>query len=229
MRIHYLQHVPFEGPGIIKNWIESKNYQLTNTKFFENDILPEVEEIDWLIIMGGPMSVKDEEEYAWLKKEKTFIKKAIKSEKIVIGICLGAQLIADVLGSKIYRNDNKEIGWFPVKKVHNNGEHDVFNNLPEEFLAFHWHGETFDMPEGAVHLAFSEACKNQAFLYNNKVLGLQFHLEVAKESILALIQNCKDELVPGKFIQSAEQMVSYSDNEFIMLNDVMRKIFEKFV
>lgn len=229
MRIHYLQHVPFEGPGIIKNWVDTKNYLLTCTKFYESGILPDVNEIDWLIVMGGPMSVKDEDEYSWLIKEKTFIKKAIDSGKVVIGICLGAQLIADVLGAKIYRNDNKEIGWFPVKKVLNEAKPNLFSGLPEEFTAFHWHGETFDIPAGAVHLAYSEACRNQAFLYNNKVLGLQFHMEVTRDSVLGLIENCKDELVPGNYIQSAEQMVKFNENEFISMNDFMKKMFEKLV
>jgi GMP synthase (glutamine-hydrolysing) len=145
MRIHYLQHVPFEEPGFFKEWSEAKDYQFTGTKFFEDDTLPALDDIDWLIIMGGPMSIYDEIIYPWLTKEKAYVKAAIEKGKTVIGVCLGAQIIADVLGASVYKNNYKEIGWFPVKKIISE-EKNIFSDLPEEFLAFHWHGETFDLP-----------------------------------------------------------------------------------
>lgn len=225
MRIHYLQHVPFEGLGIIENWIQSKGYELTFTRFYKNDRLPEVEEFDWLIIMGGPMSVNEEDKYSWLIKEKLLIKKAVDSGKIVMGICLGAQLIANVLGSKIYQNNLKEIGWFPVKKIEIKGR-SIFSDFPEQFLAFHWHGETFDLPEGSIHLASSECCKNQAFLYKDKVLGLQFHFEMNEKNIQTIVETCKDELVPGKYVQNESQLLLSNSTNTQTSNILMKKILD---
>src|SRR5665213_1473810 len=115
LRIHYFQHVHFEGPGNIEEWCNKHGHSLTATKFYEDFKLPSLTDIDWLVIMGGPMSVNDEEEITWLAAEKQFIQKAIQAEKTIIGICLGAQLLADVMGSKVYQNTYKEIGWFPIE------------------------------------------------------------------------------------------------------------------
>lgn len=159
--------------------------------------------------MGGPMGVHDEKKHPWLKAEKQFIENAIKSDKVVIGICLGAQLIADVLGAKVFPSQYKEIGWFPVHLT-NEGKK-VLGDFPEDFTAFHWHGDTFDLPSGAKHLAGSVACKNQAFLYD-KVLGLQFHLESTEASVKALIDNCRQEIVPASHIQNEESILNHMDN-----------------
>src|SRR2546428_2396131 len=115
MNIHYFQHVPFEGLGCIEDWANRKSHVLSSTRFFEKHTLSDLKTIDWLIVMGGPMGVYDESEYLWLKEEKEFIKKAIDANKVVIGICLGSQLIAEVLGAKVYKNKFTEIGWFPVE------------------------------------------------------------------------------------------------------------------
>ena len=114
MRAHYLQHVPFEGLGIIKPWLKVQGYELTNTPFYESALLPDPGEIDLLIVMGGPMSVNDEAEFPWLIDEKRFIRRCIEEDTSVLGICLGAQLIASSLQSRVYPNRVKEIGWFPI-------------------------------------------------------------------------------------------------------------------
>lgn len=198
MKIHYLQHVPFEGLGFIENWALENKHSLSATKFFEKHQLPNLTSFDMLIVMGGPMSVYDEEKFPWLKEEKTFIKKAIEADKIVVGICLGAQLIAEVLGAKVYPNKGKEIGWFPIQKT----GHFFFKSLPDDFFVFHWHGDTFDLPRKAVHLASSVACRNQAFLYNKRVLALQFHLEATETTLQQMIENGRNELTEGEFIQN---------------------------
>jgi len=208
LRIHYLQHVPFAGLGCIADWVSAKGHLLTSTKFYENNQLPELSDFDWLIVMGGPMGVYDDEKYNWLSGEKEFIRLAIQSGKTVIGICLGAQLIATSLDANVYPNGEKEIGWFPVFPT----EFAMINRLLSEnadpFSVFHWHGDTFDLPSGAFRLASSEACVNQAFIYNHKVVGLQFHLEVTEESLHEMITFCGNELVKGTYIQSAETMLN---------------------
>lgn len=223
MKIHYLQHVPFEGLASIEPWAVNQNHSLSATRFYDNEPLLSVEDIDWLIVMGGPMNIYEDDKYPWLTEEKRFIEQAIKHDKTVIGICLGSQLIADVLGAKIYQGQYKEIGWFPIEMTDKTEDSAVFNSLPQKFTVFHWHGDTFDLPEGSTRLAYSEGCQNQAFVYNEKVLGLQFHLESTKDSVQQIIKNCADELVEGKYIQKPEEML-IGDGNFDIINNAMSKI-----
>ena len=117
LRIHYLQHVPFEGPGYIESWAMVRGHRLTSTRLYAGQRLPAAEELDWLVILGGPMNVYEENRYPWLAREKRFIGEALHGGKVVIGICLGAQLLASVLGAKVTRNPCVEIGWYPVEKA----------------------------------------------------------------------------------------------------------------
>jgi len=156
--------------------------------------------------MGGPMSVNDESGYPWLKTEKQFIQQAVSDNKTVIGICLGAQLLASALGGQVFPNNKKELGWFPVYFNDNAPDSFLLKDLPGKFISFHWHGDTFQLPEGAVHLAFSEACQHQAFLIGNKVLGLQFHPEATPESLEAMLENGRNELIVDEYIQSEKQI-----------------------
>ncbi len=222
LRIHYLQHVPFEGLGYIENWAKAKNYILTSTKFYENWTLPNIEDFDWLIIMGGPMGVYQEDEYSWLKAEKQFIKAAIKKNKVVIGICLGSQLIAEALGAKVYPNTKKEIGWFPVSLTEN--KLSLTDNLPKLFEVLHWHGDTFDLPKGAIHLMQTDVCKHQAFIYKDRVIGLQFHLESTPESLKQMITNCRHELIADDFVQTEEDILRHielCEQTNIILNQIL--------
>jgi GMP synthase (glutamine-hydrolysing) len=174
--------------------------------------------------MGGPMGVNDDK-CPWLTEEKKFIEKSVAANKIVIGICLGAQLIASVLGAKVYKNEHKEIGWYPVRTTEAAQDSLVFRTLPKEFMAFHWHGDTFDIPSGAIKMAESNGCANQAFEYNVKVIGLQFHLESTRDSIDKLITNCGDEIVESKYIQPSEKMLR-AVNEVTLTNQSMRTFLD---
>ena len=151
------------------------------------------------------MGIYDEEEYPWLKREKLFLSKVIQTEKPVLGICLGAQLVADVLGAAVRGNKDKEIGWFPVSRAEDVPEnlHDI---LPHTQTVFHWHGDTFDLPPHSVRLYSSEACRNQGFVYKDRVVALQFHLETTKDSAGLLVDNCRQELVEGTWIQTEQQL-----------------------
>jgi len=202
LRIHYLQHVSFEDPGCIKYWTLEKKHQLTATKLYKNETFPDLDAIDWLIIMGGPMSVNDSDIIDWINAEKEFIAKAINAGKTIIGICLGSQLIASVLGAEIYRNEHKEIGWFPIH-IADNSSNLLFDNIGS-YPVFHWHGETFDLPENATLLASSEACKNQAFLYGRNILGLQFHFEVTEDSLQQMITFGKEDIEGTTYTQEPE-------------------------
>lgn len=216
MKIHCIQHVEFETPGTIVEWIGKRNYTLSFTHLYRNENFPKIDDFDLLIIMGGPMNIYEYDKYPWLRKEKEFIKETISVGKAALGICLGAQLIADVLGAKVFKNNYKEIGWFPVfTDKETRLENLVLKDIPEKFTAFHWHGDTFNLPEGSKRLFSSEACKNQGFIYKNRVIGLQFHLEMSNKTIENVIEKCREELVDGKYIQNEEKML----NEEIFLAD----------
>ncbi|XCN73472.1 MAG: gamma-glutamyl-gamma-aminobutyrate hydrolase family protein [Candidatus Electrothrix aestuarii] len=223
MKAHYFQHVPFEGLGSIESWLEKNNFTITSTKFFAEPTLPDPEQVDFLIIMGGPMSVNDQEEYPWLHDELNFIREFIQRDKPVLGVCLGAQLIASAMGSKIYPNKEKEIGWFPIQGSQQQTEGTF--SFPASATVFHWHGETFDLPEGATHLAQSEACKNQAFQKGNAI-GLQCHLETTPESARNIISHCRNELVPAQYIQDEQTILSADAEVYASLNQLMAKVLD---
>lgn len=200
MKIAVIQHVAFEGPGMITDWAIDRGHELLVYKSYEGE-LPEHGTFDLLVILGGPMSALDS--FRWLEQEKLFIKAAIEKRTLTLGICLGAQLVAHVLGEKVRKNPEKEIGWFPIES-------------PTKFLkhrmqVFQWHGETFDLPRGAIHLASTEACENQAFAYDDTILCLQFHLEMDEKCINDLVENCSNELVPGPYIQEKESILNCSE------------------
>lgn len=225
MLLQVIQHVPFEGPACIADWAQSKGHQLRMTRMFADDPLPQTEQFDWLIVMGGPMGVADEAQCPWLGGEKRLIRDAIEQNKTVLGICLGAQLIAACLGARVFPNQHKEIGWFPVHKVKGSENTPLGRVLPDEIEALHWHGDTFGLPNGAVHLARSDACLHQAFAVGDRVLALQFHLEMTPASAEALSRQCEYELVRAPYIQTAETILSRK-GRFDAANAVMYRLLD---
>jgi len=208
LRIHYFQHVAFESLGSIEEWISLSGHSLTSTRFFERAKLPEIADIDWLIVMGGGMSVHDEEQFPWLADEKEFIRQAIGAGKIVTGICLGSQLVSEALGARVYQNKDKEIGWFDIELTCFAKSNNLFFDMEDRTKVFHWHGDTFDLPENAIHLAFSRGTRNQAYIYNRKVLAMQFHLEPTLDSLQQMIDHGRDELSKGKYIQTEKEILT---------------------
>ena len=204
----------------MEGWLADRGYAVSKTAFFDEDYrLPEIAAVDLLIIMGGPMSVNDGTEYPWLAAEKAFIADFIDAGKPVLGVCLGAQLIASALGAKVYPNGEAEIGWFPVFGTRH-PDAGIFP-IPDEQMAFHWHGETFDLPPGAIHLARSHGCENQGFQWGRNVIGLQFHLETTPDSAQALVRHSGDELVVGDFIQSPGQILFPPDDHYAAIHRLM--------
>ncbi len=222
MRAHYFQHVPFEGLGSMEPWLKKTGCEITGTLFFQSAVLPDPDTIDILIIMGGPMGVHDEEQYPWLAAEKAFISDFTRSGKPVLGICLGAQLIASAMGARVYPGPEKEIGWFPIYGTPQT-EDSAFA-FPPSLEVFHWHGDTFDLPEGAVRLARSKGCVNQAFQFGKSVIALQFHLETTPESARAIVSNCRNELVPAQYIQTEQEILSRGPESFRAINRTMDNV-----
>ena len=201
-------------------WFVARGYTITRTRLFAHEALPHENDFDWLVVMGGPMGVGDEPQYAWLAQEKQFIEKAIARDIPIIGVCLGAQLIAEVLGAKVRRNQQPEIGWFPVSLTPSGLASPHLHGFPQSFMAFHWHGDKFDIPHDADRLACSEACDNQAFAYR-KVIALQFHLETLPSGAMDLCVHCAQDLVNAPHVQSVQTMLNTA-SRFDELNRLMR-------
>jgi GMP synthase-like glutamine amidotransferase len=202
----------------------AKGYEGTHTRFFESADFPDTKAIDLLVIMGGPMSVNDEDEFPWIVAEKQFIREVIQSGTPVLGICLGAQMIASAMGARVFPNPVKEIGWLPINAV---GCNDSANfDFPSSETVFHWHGETFDLPPGGVRLAKSEGCENQAFQIGKSVIGLQFHLETTPESAGQIVFHCRDELVPSTYVQTEEEILSVTPDRYESINRLMESILD---
>lgn len=206
-----VQHVPFEGPGRIAEWMEDRGHTVSTVHLYNGEPLPDPESVDWAVLMGGPMSVNDTEKYPWLADEIVWLRGLIEARRRVLGICLGAQLIARALGSRVYPAIEKEIGWYPVS-VHGA----VPVALPETLEVLHWHGETFDLPPGAQRWASSPCCPNQAFGYNRRVMGLQFHLEATGETLSALVENAGEEIGHGKYQMPAKEILSRTSDSYTL-------------
>jgi GMP synthase (glutamine-hydrolysing) len=203
--VHCIQHVPFEHPARIAAWAKERGVRLHAVHAYAGDPFPEPGEVDSLVVMGGPMGVHDESRYPWLVDEKRLIGAALAADKPVLGVCLGAQMVAAVLGARVYRNRFREIGWHRIEATAAGRRHERFP-FPAEALVYHWHGDTFDLPAGAVHLARSSACEHQAFACGSNVLGLQFHLEMTPLEIDALITHCQDDMGNGPYVQAPRDM-----------------------
>lgn len=190
-----LQHVAHEGPGAIAAWAEARGHRLETTRLDRGEPLPGVGDFDGLVLMGGPMSVNDEARYPWLVAEKRLIEATFQEDRRVLGVCLGSQLLAAALGCRVYRAAAPEIGWLPVATAAGAARSRTFQEIPVSFTPFHWHGETFDLPEGALHLAATDLVPHQAFEIEFDggpgrggalALALQFHLEATVDSVGAM-------------------------------------------
>jgi len=197
MRIRVLQHVPHEGPAAIEAWAAAHGHAIEVTRLDRGDPIPDVADFDALVTMGGPMSANDEAVHPWIAGEKRLIRAAIQEDRRILGVCLGSQMIASALGKRVASARLPEIGWFPVRVRSEAERSRTFAGAMAgtTFLPFHWHGETFELPEGALHLAETDACPNQAFEIEFDggpsrggalVLALQFHMEATEASVAAM-------------------------------------------
>lgn len=232
LRIQCLQHVPFEGPAYVMDWAVENGHLFTITKLYEKQAFPALDELDFLVIMGGPMSVNDEMKFPWLINEKAFIRACILAGKSVLGICLGAQLMASAMGAPVVPNCQPEIGWFVLQKTEMAKTLPLLEGFQTDQPVFHWHGDTFGIPAGAKHLLKSEACVNQAFLLGESALGLQFHLEMTPAALQTMLKNGSGELSSDEpYVQSATEIRNNADlltynNKLLAV--LLEKITEQF-
>ncbi len=220
MRAHVLQHVEFEGPGTIGPWLSAAGYEVGSTRLDLGGVLPDVSSVDFPVVMGGPMSVNDDARHPWLATEREFIRQCLRKGTRILGVCLGAQWLARAAGAAVYRRAEPEIGWFPIEPVDPVGGADVFR-FSSATDVFHWHGETFDLPAGAVHLARSQACEHQAFQLGRSALGLQFHIETTPELVDGLILHGRHELAPRRWVQDEGRLRAAGADRYLALGRLL--------
>lgn len=222
MEVVVLQHVPFEGPGALGPWLEARGHRVEPVRLYAGQPLPDPARVEALLVMGGPMGVADTAAHPWLSAEKRFLESCLKGGCPVLGICLGAQLIAEACGARVYRNREPEIGWFPVR-----GTGDGL--IPGEVEVFHWHSDTFELPAGAERLAWSEGTQNQGFRLGQSVLALQFHVESTPETVRQLVEACGAGLPPGRFTQDAATLMEAVPGRFAALHVLMERLAEAWI
>jgi GMP synthase (glutamine-hydrolysing) len=183
MDVLIIKHVDIEGPGLIEDFLTQGRIHYQILSLEPGLSLPKLDDFSHIVLLGGPMNVYEEGRYPFLKEEDLFIKEAIQRGKFVLGICLGAQLIAKALWARVIKSPAREIGWYDVSLTRIGAVDPLFSHLPKTFSVFQWHEDTFEIPHGATLIATSPLVPYQAFRYGDNAYGLQFHLEVTGEMI----------------------------------------------
>lgn len=219
MKIHIVMHESFESPAAIEIWAQKKGYDISYTRLYNGDILPQECIFDFLVIMGGPQSPEttlEECPHFDSKREIAFIKNAAEKNKILLGVCLGAQLIGEALGAKFGHSPNREIGVFPITLTQEGKQDPIIGNFPEKFMVGHWHGDMPGLTTESKILATSPGCPRQIVRYSPKIYGFQCHFEFTPEAIDGMIKNSAHELEGYKgmeYIETAEQLRSHDYSE----------------
>jgi GMP synthase-like glutamine amidotransferase len=201
-----IKHIDIEGPGTLEYFLRSQNFfKLEIVELYREKTLPPIETCAAVISLGGPMNVYETDKYPFLKTEEDFLKSAIEKEIPILGICLGAQLLAKVCGSSVKKAKHKEIGWYKISLTDYGKNDKLFSGLADEIIVFQWHEDTFEIPKNALHLAKSKNCSNQAFRYGKNSYGIQFHIEVTSEMIENWFLEYKEKNLDIKKILSQTQ------------------------
>ena len=207
MRVRVIQHAEFERSGLIAVWAEERGHELAVTSAW-NDDFPDSRDADLLVVLGGPMGALDEAGFPWLTTERRFIAETIAEGRPVLGVCLGAQIVATVIGGSVRRNRETEIGWYEVLRTPEAAASALFTSWPASVVVGHWHGDTFELPQGMKPVLSSAACRNQAFVFDERVVGLQFHLEWTTELLVGMVDECGAELAePSGSVMPAQEML----------------------
>ncbi len=226
--IRIFRHISCEGPGYFAEVLNHYSIPFELVCIDKGELPPpQIDDVSGLVFMGGPMSVNDD--LPWIKQELDLIKNAVDADLPVLGHCLGGQLISKALGSTISANPVKEIGWLPVQKIKNEQAEDWLSGLPGETTMFHWHGETFSIPDGATAILKSQHCAHQGFVIGN-TLALQCHVEMTIPMVNEWATLYKDELAqPSETVQSYEDMISGLENKVANLQNAADALYQRWL
>jgi GMP synthase (glutamine-hydrolysing) len=226
MQIKCLIHADFETPGIIEDWARSKGYGFSICKPYQGEDCLADEEFDFLIVMGGPQSPLQLDKYPYLKDEIELIARATQQNKIILGFCLGAQLIGEALGGRTERSPEKELGVYPITLTEAGRADVLLKGFPVSFPVIHWHNDMPGEASDSQLLAYSEGCPKQIIKYGSKIYGFQCHLEITLEGIKTMIEACPEDLTASKFTQTSAQLF---DNDYTAINNYMIQILDRLV
>lgn len=221
------KHVPFEGPGTFREELDKRGLRYREVNLYQGEVPKNLGGCGGLIIMGGPMNVYEEDKYPFLKEEDGLIKEALSKKIPMIGICLGAQLMAKAGGAKVTKGGKKEIGWYPLHLTEEAKSDPVFKVLPKEVEVFQWHGDTFDIPKGAVRLASSELFPNQAFRIGDNAYAFQFHIEVTSDIIKSWIDINEEELEGVKDYIDSKKVLPDTKGKIEDLGRLAKTVYEQ--
>lgn len=213
MRIQLIEHDPEDFSRTnISFWAAEKGHQVNQIYVCNNEALPPLDSFDWLMVMGGSQNAWDDQGNSWLLEEKAFVAEAVAKDKLFLGICFGAQLLAEALGGKIFPNEHKEIGWHEVSLNRQGRESFLFQNVPSSFVTFHWHSDHFSLPDSCTRLAFSSATENQAFVCNERpAVGLQFHPEYTRDMVRYYAREHSQDWVPDMYVSGGDEVLARTE------------------
>jgi GMP synthase (glutamine-hydrolysing) len=233
MRIQLIEHDPEDFSRTnITLWATEKKYQLKQIFICNNEALPALDSFDWLMIMGGSQHAWDIANYPWIQAEKDFLLQALGANKIVVGVCFGAQLLAEALGGRIFSAKHKEIGWHDVKLNSEGRTSFLFNQIPDAFTTFHWHSDHFSLPNGCIPLASSKATENQAFVCRQQpVVGLQFHPEYTLDMVRYYARNYSQDWLIDTYVQDGPAVLARTDElpgTYTLMKVLLNNIAQEF-
>lgn len=225
--IAIFQHAASEGPGRVAAWLEARGFDLEFVRWWQEPVPSRTEHWEGLVILGGAMNIYQHRDFPWLAEEKTLLAGLLERGVPILGICLGAQLLADQLGSRVVQNAETEIGWWPVRFAP--AARSLYSHLPAECTVLHWHGDTFGLPPESTRLAESEVCSEQGFLFGDNILGLQFHPEVDAGLLQDFCGDGTETWPEGNFVQNRAELLhkapEYFEGARAVLDGFMEALF----
>ncbi len=233
MRIQLIEHDPEDFSGTnISLWAADRGYRVNQIYVCNNEELPPADSFDWLMVMGGSQQAWDERATPWLQEEKAFLSDTLAAGKIILGICFGAQLLAEALGGKLFPNPQKEIGWHEVSLNREGQESFLFQDIPSDFVTFHWHSDHFSLPRNCTRLACSKATENQAFVDKDRPLvGLQFHPEYTRDMVTYYAREHSQDWTSDDYVSPKDEVLTRTEeipDTYWLMETLLNNIQQEF-